>query len=173
MKMSFSSVSLRFLFVALLGTAGLATTSCDDDPKAVPSQDFSAIDEAIIKKYLTDYSITTAQRQTSGLYYQPIVTNPTGVQAAAKKTVSVLYTGRFMDGRIFDASSQHNNVPISFVLGAGQVIPGWDEGIALMRKGEKAQLFIPSALAYGSAGAPPSIPANTVLRFDVELVDVK
>jgi FKBP-type peptidyl-prolyl cis-trans isomerase len=135
---------------------------------------FALTDDALITKYVADNSITTAQKQASGLYYAPITTNPSGVQATAGKTVSVLYTGRLLNGTVFDASSQHGNVPLSFVLGRGQVIAGWDEGIALMRKGEKATLLIPSAQAYGPAGAGNgAIPANSVLRFEVELTDVQ
>jgi len=159
-----------------LGSAGIFAAGCSADaptPVVAPAQDFSAIDEAIIKKYITDNAITTAQKQPSGLYYVPVTSVPGAVPATAGRTVSVLYTGRFMDGRVFDASSQHGNTPISFVLGTGRVIKGWDEGIALMRKGEKGQLLIPSALAYGAAGAGSSIPPNTVLRFEVELTDVQ
>ncbi|MBJ6109170.1 FKBP-type peptidyl-prolyl cis-trans isomerase [Hymenobacter sp. BT523] len=137
--------------------------------------DNAVVEDNLIKKYLTDNNITTAQKQASGLYYLPVLANPGGTPAATGKTVSVLYTGHLMDatGTVFDASSQHNNTPIQFVIGSGQVILGFDAGIALMRKGEKAQLIIPSALAYGARGVPPTIPANSVLRFEVELVDVQ
>lgn len=134
---------------------------------------FAATDDALIQKYIADNNITGAQKQASGLYYVPVVANAGGTQAAAGKTVSVLYTGKLLDGSTFDASSQHGNTPFSFTLGAKQVIPGWDEGIALMRKGEKATLLIPSALGYGPTSPGTGIPANAVLRFDVELTDVK
>ena len=136
--------------------------------------DFKVPDDYIITKYLADNNITNAQKQPSGLYYVPGTTNPSGALASAGKTASVLYTGRFItgSGAIFDASSQHGNTPYDFVVGNGQVIAGWDQGIALMRKGEKGQLLVPSALAYGSRGSG-AIPANTVLRFDVEVTDVK
>jgi FKBP-type peptidyl-prolyl cis-trans isomerase len=171
MKQPFSSITLRFLLLAQLGTAGLLATSCKEDPQ-VSTPDYASIDEDIIKKYIADNKITNAQRHPSGLYYVPVTSVPTGVQATAGKTVSVLYTGMFMNGTVFDASSQHGNTPISFVLGKGEVIRGWDEGIALMRKGEKAILLIPSALAYGPSGRS-SIPPNAILRFEVELTDVK
>jgi FKBP-type peptidyl-prolyl cis-trans isomerase len=135
--------------------------------------DFALADDATITQYLTSASITTAQKQTSGLYYVPVTANPTGTPATAGKTVSVLYTGRLMDGTVFDATSQRGNKPFDFLLGSGSVIKGWDEGIALMRKGEKAILLIPSALAYGSNSPSTTIPANSVLRFEVEVVDVK
>lgn len=173
MKTIFLGKLRRWPVVLLwLLTAGLLTTACSKDNETVA--DYSAVDDAAITKYLAANSITTAQKQASGLYFVPTTTNPAGVQATAGKTVSVLYTGRLLNGTVFDASSQHSNVPISFVLGRGQVIAGWDEGIALMRKGEKATLLIPSALAYGPTGAGSgTIPANSVLRFEVELVDVQ
>ena len=135
-------------------------------------KDYAKIDDQLISSHLADKSITTAQRQASGLYYVPTVLNPTGVPATAGKTVSVLYTGKLLNGTVFDATSQRNNAPFTFVLGQGRVIAGWDEGIALMRKGEKSLLLIPSALGYGSRGSGP-IPANAVLEFEVEVLDVK
>jgi len=159
----------RFFYLTLLGTAGLFATACGEKEDTT---DYAPIDEALIKKYLTDNNITTAQRQPSGLYYVPVPSSPTTLRATPGRTVSVLYTGKLLNGTVFDASSRHNNKPIDFVLGRGRVIAGWDEGISLMHKGEKAILLIPSAMAYGKAGSPPAIPKNAVLRFDVELVDV-
>jgi FKBP-type peptidyl-prolyl cis-trans isomerase len=134
---------------------------------------FAATDDAIIQKYIAANNITGAQRQPSGLYYVPTATNAAGTPATANKSVSVLYTGKLLDGTTFDATSLRGNAPYTFTLGTGQVIPGWDEGIALMRKGEKATLLIPSALAYGPRGGGNTIPANAVLRFDVEVTEVK
>ena len=96
----------------------------------------------------------------------------TGTQAEAGKTVSVHYTGKFQDGKVFDSSVSRGE-PITFPLGVDRVIKGWDEGIALMKVGGKAQLIIPPHLAYGERGAGGVIPPNTTLVFDVELVDVK
>lgn len=136
---------------------------------------FAVPDDNLIVRYLAKNNITTAQKQTSGLYFVPTTTNPTGTPAAAGKTVSVLYTGKLLNGTVFDATSQHSNTPLTFVVGATprQVIAGFDEGVSLMRQGEKATLFIPSALAYGATGAGTSIGPNTVITFDVEVVDVK
>jgi FKBP-type peptidyl-prolyl cis-trans isomerase len=95
-----------------------------------------------------------------------------GDVAGAGDTVSVHYTGKLKDGTKFD-SSYDRNQPIQFVLGAHQVIPGWDEGIAGMKVGEKRQLIIPSDLAYGANGTPDgTIPPNATLYFDVELMGV-
>jgi FKBP-type peptidyl-prolyl cis-trans isomerase len=165
MKKSFWTRSVQSILLVLLGMAGLLTTSCKD-------KDYVEIDEKLIKNYIKDNQITNAQRQGSGLYYVPVVTVPSGVRAMGGKTMSVLYTGTLLDGTVFDSSAKNGNKPFDFVLGAGRVIQGWDEGIALMRKGEKSVLLIPSALGYGARGSG-SIPANSVLRFEVELVDVK
>jgi len=107
-----------------------------------------------------------------GVYY--VITKAgTGAKPKTGQIVSVLYTGMLLNGKVFDASSRNGNKPIEFPLGQGQVIPGWDQGIALLPKGSKAILLIPSALAYGPRGAGADIPANSILRFNVELVGVK
>ena len=95
-----------------------------------------------------------------------------GAQATAGKTITVHYTGKLTNGKVFD-SSYSRGEPIVFPLGAGHVIKGWDEGIALMKVGGKAQLTIPPQLAYGERGASGVIPPNATLIFDVELVAVK
>ena len=107
----------------------------------------------------------------SGLRYK-IIQKGDGAKAESGKTVSVHYEGSLMDGQVFDSSYKRNQ-PIDFQLGVGQVIPGWDEGIALLSIGDKARFVIPSGLAYGSAGAGGVIPPNATLVFDVELMGVK
>jgi FKBP-type peptidyl-prolyl cis-trans isomerase len=107
----------------------------------------------------------------SGLRYK-IIQEGNGVKAEKGQTVSVHYKGQLSDGTVFD-SSYKRNAPIDFPLGVGQVIPGWDEGIQLLKVGDKARLVIPSNLAYGSAGAGGVIPPDATLVFDVELMDVK
>jgi FKBP-type peptidyl-prolyl cis-trans isomerase len=107
----------------------------------------------------------------SGLEYIETLAG-TGAQAVAGKTVSVHYTGRLQNGKVFD-SSYNRGTPLDFPLGVGRVIKGWDEGISLMKVGGKAQLVIPPNLAYGARGAGGLIPPNATLIFDVELVDVK
>ena len=110
-------------------------------------------------------------KTASGLEYIEVEAG-TGTQAEAGKTVSVHYTGKFQDGKVFDSSISRGE-PITFQLGKGKVIKGWDEGIALMKVGGKAQFIIPPDLAYGERGAGGVIPPNATLVFDVELVAVK
>ena len=107
----------------------------------------------------------------SGLEYIEIEAG-TGAQAVAGKSVSVHYTGKFQDGKVFDSSIPRGE-PLTFPLGRGNVIKGWDEGIALMKVGGKAQLIIPPNLSYGERGAGGVIPPNATLVFDVELVSVQ
>jgi len=115
---------------------------------------------------------TTAMTKTpSGLRYQDI-TEGQGAEATADRTVSVHYTGWLPNGEKFD-SSRDRNQPFSFTLGAGQVIAGWDEGVAGMKIGGRRKLVIPADLGYGTAGAPPDIPPGATLVFDVELLDVR
>jgi len=109
-------------------------------------------------------------KTASGLEYIEVEPG-TGMQAESGKTVSVHYTGKFQDGKVFDSSVSRGE-PIKFPLGAGRVIKGWDEGIALMKEGGKAQLIIPPHLGYGENGAGGVIPPNATLVFDVELVSV-
>ena len=103
----------------------------------------------------------------------------TGVEATVGKTVTVHYTGWLYDpkaadrhGKKFDSSKDHGEA-FSFKLGAGQVIRGWDQGVAGMKIGGTRTLIIPSELGYGARGAGGVIPPNATLLFDVELLDVK
>jgi peptidyl-prolyl cis-trans isomerase A (cyclophilin A) len=111
------------------------------------------------------------EKTESGLRYQ-FIQKGEGKQAQAGKTVSVHYEGSLENGKVFD-SSYPRKKPIEFKLGQGQVIEGWDEGIQLLRVGDKARFVIPSDLGYGSRGAGGAIPPNATLIFDVELMDVK
>jgi peptidyl-prolyl cis-trans isomerase A (cyclophilin A) len=111
------------------------------------------------------------EKTASGLYYK-ILEKGNGAKAQKGKKVSVHYSGALDNGQVFDSSYKRNQ-PIEFALGVGQVIEGWDEGIALLSVGDKARFVIPSHLGYGSRGAGGVIPPNATLVFDVELKNVK
>jgi FKBP-type peptidyl-prolyl cis-trans isomerase len=122
--------------------------------------------EAEIQKIAAGFDQTK-----SGLRYK-FIQKGNGKKPASGQQVSVHYEGSLLNGQVFD-SSYRRKEPISFLLGTGQVIPGWDEGISLLKVGDKARFVIPSHLAYGSAGAGGVIPPNATLIFDVELMDVR
>ena len=110
------------------------------------------------------------EQTESGLRYKQIQAG-SGKAAEKGKKVAVHYEGSLANGQVFD-SSYARKEPIAFTLGIGQVIAGWDEGIALLKEGEKARFVIPSDLGYGSRGAGGVIPPDATLIFDVELVRV-
>jgi FKBP-type peptidyl-prolyl cis-trans isomerase FkpA len=111
--------------------------------------------------------VTTA----SGLKYTD-VTVGSGAEATSGKMVDVHYTGWLLDGKKFD-SSKDRGQPFNFKLGGGQVIKGWDEGVAGMKVGGTRTLMIPPELGYGARGAPGAIPPNATLKFEVELLGVR
>lgn len=106
----------------------------------------------------------------SGLRYLITEANESGQEVKAGDLISVHYSGQFLDGKVFDSSLDRGE-PIEFNVGTGRVIPGWDEGLQLLKVGEKATFIIPSELAYGERGVGP-IPPNTPLKFEVEIIDV-
>ena len=124
----------------------------------------------LIQKYLKDNNITV-KPTASGLYYIE-KSKGTGVQPTVGKKVFVHYRGTLLNGKKFDASRDRGDQPFEIELGKGQVIKGWDEGIAMMRKGGKATLIIPSAIAYGDRDMGEITPYSTLV-FEVELIDVK
>lgn len=110
----------------------------------------------------------------SGLTFIPTRTNPNARKPQTGETVFVHYTGTLTNGTKFDSSlDPDRGEPISFPLGTGRVIKGWDEGIAKLGIGDQAILVIPPSIAYGERGAGGVIPANATLIFVVELVDIR
>ncbi|RFP65690.1 hypothetical protein D0N36_07070 [Hymenobacter lapidiphilus] len=154
--------SLALLLILL----PLLLAGCQSDP--TDNTDYATRDEQLITDYIKANNLTGFVRQGSGLYVA--VTQPgTGNPAVAGQQLTALYTGLTLDGRVFDSTSNRNNEPLTFTVGRGQVIQGWDEGFIGLRPGSKAILLIPSDLAYGARATGP-IPAHAVLRFDVELL---
>jgi len=131
-------------------------------------------DDALIQVYIKKNKLTTKAKKTVGGTWYVITTRGKGLLPKAGQTVSVKYRGTVLaTGKEFDSTAKHGDTPFDFVLGQHQVIAGWDQGIAVLPKGSKAMLLIPSSLGYGERGAGADIPANAVLRFDVELVGAK
>ncbi len=107
----------------------------------------------------------------SGLQYI-IIAEGSGEAAKDGDTVSVHYTGMLQDGSEFDSSVKRNQ-PLTIALSEGRLIKGWIEMLRLMKKGQKVKVWIPSSLGYGEQGSPPVIPGNSMLIFDMELLDIK
>lgn len=133
------------------------------------------VDQKVIQDYLAKNGLTGKAKKTeSGVYY--IVTQPgSGPTPKPGDMVQVHYSGKLLNGKEFDNSRtnpQAAGKPFQLQLGVGMVIPGWEEGIMQLHKGEKATMLIPSTLAYGPRGNQ-AIPANSVLLFDIELLDIQ
>jgi FKBP-type peptidyl-prolyl cis-trans isomerase FkpA len=161
-KGEFLKVHVKVLFVM---TKEEYEKKRDEEMKTQSSKEAQTIEEYLAKNNLH------AQKTPSGLYYI-VQTQGTGPKAEAGKTVTVNYTGKLLDGKVFDSSLKPGRTPFDFKLGAGQVIKGWDEGIALFNVGGKGTLIIPSPMGYGSRASGP-IPANSILIFDIEVLDIK
>ena len=143
----------------------------EDDMKSAKQRE---IDENMLKDYFAKNNIKATRTET-GLYYV-ISKEGKGATPEIGQNVVVNYTGKTIDGKTFDSNVDtnfHHAQPFSFAIGKGQVIRGWDEGVYMMKKGEKATLYIPSTLAYGERSPSPLIPANAILIFDVEVTDIK
>jgi len=144
----------------------------DEEAKAKKAAEEAKAKEPVqIQQYIKDNKIT-AKPTASGLYYIE-KTAGKGAKAKAGNQVEVHYTGKLMNAKVFDSSFDIKPAtPFDFTLGQGQVIPGWDEAIAMMSAGGKATLVIPSKLGYGERGAGADIPAYTPLVFEVELLSI-
>ncbi|NDC41960.1 MAG: peptidylprolyl isomerase, partial [Chitinophagia bacterium] len=143
----------------------------ENEQKAKASKQIE-VDDKLLQDYFAANHLQPT-KTASGLYYT--IKSPGSGEAIQKgQTVKMTYTGKTLDGKVFDSNVEGANKgrDFSFPVGFGQVIPGWDEGVMLLKKGAKATFYIPSGLGYGSR-AMPGLPANSNLIFDVEVVDVK
>ncbi|MEO8796219.1 MAG: FKBP-type peptidyl-prolyl cis-trans isomerase [Daejeonella sp.] len=143
----------------------LGFSACKKNNSLSPEEQLTK-DENLIKEFIAKNNIPAVRHQT-GVYYQIIEPGTGSAVFSANTTVNAKYTGRLLNGNVFDQTSTN---PISFKL--GQVIPGWQIGVPLIQKGGKIRLLIPSGYGYGDQQVR-SIPANSVLDFDIELVDVQ
>lgn len=149
-----TSITFVTLFIITL-----ITQSCNQQPKVITTKPW-------------DIKTTDTMTTPSGLKYLVIEKSNNPTKAEKGMMVDVHYTGFLTDGKVFDSSIERRN-PISFELGTGSVIRGWDEGIALMNIGDKFRLIIPADLGYEARSAGSDIPPNATLLFDVELVNVR
>jgi peptidylprolyl isomerase len=196
-KISPSTIRFRTTLAAAALGAAIAIAGCGSSggSSTITVGNENSADNALIKAgesttaSTTTPTTTTAKTPTTGpLSKEPKVTPPsgpapakletkeliagTGAEAKAGDTVTVNYVGvLYKGGKEFDASWKRNE-PFSFTLGKGQVIKGWDEGIPGMKVGGRRELIIPSELAYGKTGSPPTIPPSAPLVFVVDLLSV-
>ncbi|MGA3327583.1 MAG: FKBP-type peptidyl-prolyl cis-trans isomerase [Terriglobia bacterium] len=171
MKRSIIILVCSFVSAAIL----LAQTQSPQTPAPTTPQKTSATTPKTgTPKPATSKTSPAAQWITtgSGLKYQEVVVGK-GPQPKPGDDILVNYTGKFTNGKVFDSSLSPGRTPFELHLGRGDVIKGWDEGLATMHVGGKRKLIIPPALAYGMRGYPGVIPPDTTLTFDVELLKIK
>jgi FKBP-type peptidyl-prolyl cis-trans isomerase FkpA len=157
--------------------------SAEDSKKSERAVEMLAQEAGVIEAYAAEKGLTV-QKTANGLYYA-IETEGTGEATTPGTTMYVNYAGYLLDGTLFDTSypeiAKANDMfnegreygPLPVNVGMGQVIPGWDEGLMLLKNGSKAKFLIPSPLGYGEAGAGGMIGPNSILVFDVEVTDVQ
>lgn len=128
---------------------------------------FSGTEDEQIESYVKSKNLVITEKTSSGLRFILTSPNATGAKLVARQNVTVKYAGKLLTDKQFDAGT------FSFTLGVGQVVGGFDEGIAKLKVGEKGTIIFPSSLGYGSAGAGRDIPGNSPLIFDIEIVSAK
>lgn len=175
----------KLMLLVIIGLVTVLFSSCEDECENLRGEcpdEQLAEDIQLIETYLKENNLTAEKDPSYDLYYI-IEEEGSGANPSNGEQVEVNYTGKFLDGKVFDTSIEsvakdadvysesRTYEPFSFLLGQRQVILGWDVGIKLLKEGGKATLILPSYLAYGPRGNS-SIPPNTVLLFEVELVNI-
>ncbi|WP_435356836.1 FKBP-type peptidyl-prolyl cis-trans isomerase [Emticicia sp. SJ17W-69] len=128
---------------------------------------FSGTEDEQIESYVNSKNLAITEKTPSGLRFILTSPNEAGAALVARQNVTVKYAGRLLSDKQFDAGT------FSFTLGVGQVVGGFDEGIAKLKVGEKGTIIFPSSLGYGSRGAGRDIPGNSPLIFDIEIVSAR
>jgi FKBP-type peptidyl-prolyl cis-trans isomerase len=131
------------------------------------NETFSGTEDQQIDQYITSKNIEITEKTYSGLRFILTLANPEGAVLKTGQNVAVKYSGRLLSDKNFDAGS------FDFTLGAGQVVGGFDEGIAKLKVGEKGTIIFPSTIGYGSRGAGRDIPGNSPLIFDIEILSAR
>ena len=174
--LALAMATLLMMGMASCSSNGTSTESTDSTDSAVVTEDTVASESIEIKdnltigrEFLAENAKNDSVKQTaSGLQYM-VLKEGTGAKPGPTDNVTVHYTGKLLDGTVFDSSVERGE-PATFPL--DRVIAGWTEGLQLMREGSKYRLFIPSELAYGEKGSGDKILPNATLIFDVELIKV-
>lgn len=135
--------------------------SCESD------SNLSAKEEADIESYISKNNLVITEKTSSGLRFIRTLANANGLVLKTGQNVTVKYAGRLLSDKLFDSGT------FPFSLGVGQVVAGFDEGIAKLKVGEKGTLIFPSSLGYGSQGAGGDIKGNTPLIFDIEVLSAR
>jgi len=158
-------INLSLLFLLILTACNNSST----ETSSVASSSQKEIDQELIMEYISAQGLE-GSITPSGLFYSSIKEGdgPSAESLGASAAVVAHYHGTFLDGKVFDSSVEKGK-PFEFKL--NQVIAGWGEAIRLLNKGGKGTFVVPSHLAYGAKGLPGAIPPNTVLRFDIELLE--
>jgi len=172
---------MKRLILTIFACASLAFAGCgsdgDDDSTSESTQAegngaAAQVEKAADTSGRTKPEVTVPDGEPPAQLEETELIEGTGKEAKSGDEVTVQYVGvGYESGEEFD-SSWSRNEPFSFTLGAGEVIPGWDQGVAGMKVGGRRELVIPPELAYGEAGAPPAIGPNETLIFVVDLVEV-
>jgi peptidyl-prolyl cis-trans isomerase A (cyclophilin A) len=157
--------SIIAISVFIAAVAGLMNTSCD------PAKRWENDERNQVEDFLATRGDTVYEKKPSGLYFVSLAEG-TGDYADRNDTAFIRFTGYFLDYRIFDTNLSLSK-PLSFIVGSGIIIKGIDEGVTYMKKGGKAKMITPSALAYGTMGIRGILSGYTPLVWNIELVDLR